>query len=204
MKIQFKGKNCFTIKSENGTQIILSPHNELKEISAKIVAISDPKKGLDKAEISGNPRVLDWPGEYEIEGVAITAIAANDLKNMRENIVFKFLIDQMRVCYLGNFNIKANDELLEKIGNVDILLIPVGGTDCINGEQAKEIIEEIDPRVIVPMQYRSENDLEQQNSLQDFLKKMGQVETEMKDVFEINKSQLPEDKTEIIALNLTK
>ena len=201
MKIQFKGKTCFTIKSENGTQIILNPHSGLKDIGAKIVTLS--RQNQENLNISGNPQILDWPGEYEIDGIAITGIAVNDQKNLQENIAFKILVDQMRVCYLGNFNIKANDEILEKIGNVDILLIPVGGKDCLSAEQAKEIIEEIDPRIIIPMQYKSEENLEQQNTLGDFLKKMGQIESEPREVFEVSKSQLPEEKTDIIVLART-
>ncbi len=203
MEIQFKGKSCFTLKNDKGTQIILDPTKELKEIAAKIVTINHGKKDEKIEGISGNPEILNWPGEYEIDGIAITGIPAHDQKELKENIIFKFVIDRIRVCHMGSFNTKASDEILDKIGNVDILIIPVGGTGCINAEKAKEIIEEVDPRIIIPMQYKNENNLDQQDTLQDFLKKMGMTEIEPTDTYTITRSQLPDDKSEVILLNRT-
>jgi len=203
MEIQFKGESCFVIKNEKSTQIILDPTTTLKNVTAQIITFSQGEKGNHLEEISGNPQILNWPGEYEIDGISITGIATNDNKNMRENIVFKLVVENIRICHLGNFNIKANNEILDKIGNVDILILPVGGQNTITAEEAKEIIEEIDPRIIIPMHYQINDEKLKKGTLQDFLKKMGQIETEAKDLYKITKNQLPDDKSEVVVLNTT-
>lgn len=203
MEIQFKGESCFTLKNDKGTQIIINPSSELKDISAKIVTISEGPNNSNIEGIGGNPQILNWPGEYEIDGIAITGIPTNDNKKIKENTVFKFLVDHIRVCHMGSFNIKATGNIIDKIGNVDILIIPVGGEDSINAEQAKEIIEEIDPRIIIPMNYQNNGDEAQKGTLQEFLKKMGNTEIQAIDSYRIARSQLPDDKSEIIALNTT-
>lgn len=203
MEIQFKGESCFTLKNDKGTQIIINPSSGLKDISAKIVTISEGPDNSNIEGIGGNPQILNWPGEYEIDGIAITGIPTNDNKKIKENTVFKFLVDQIRICHMGSFNIKATDDIIDKIGNVDILIIPVGGENSINAEQAKDIIEEIDPRIIIPMHYQNNGDEAQKGTLQEFLKKMGNTEIQSIDSYSITRAQLPEDKSEIIALNTT-
>ncbi len=203
MEIQFKGESCFTLKNEKGTQIIIDPVPELKDIAAKIVTFSQGEGNNKLDGISGNPKVFNWPGEYEIDGIAITGIPTHDNKKNIENITFKFVVDHIRICHMGNFNIKASDEILDKIGNVEILIIPVGGDHSLNAEQAKEIIEEIDPRIIIPMHYQMNGEEPKKGTLQDFLKKMGKTEIEAQDTYVIKKHHLPDDKSEIIVLNTT-
>lgn len=204
MEIQFKGHSCFTLKNENGIQIITDPYSGAKELRAEIVTISHQTPNHNNlGAVSGNPKVLDWPGEYEIEGIAITGISANDEKKLQENIIFKFIIDRIRICHLGDFNKKLTDELLDKIGNIDILIIPVGGGNSLTAEEAKEVIEEIDPRIIIPMHYLMEDQDTELKPVQDFLRKMGKGEIEAQNIFKITRSQLPEDKSEIIILEKT-
>lgn len=204
MEIQFKGHSCFTIKNDNGIQIITDPYAKAKELRGEIITISHQSPNHNNLQaVGGNPKILDWPGEYEIEGIAITGITANDEKNLQENIIFKFNIDRIKICHLGDFNRKLTDELLDKIGNIDILIIPVGGGNSLNAEQAKEIIEEIDPRIIIPMHYLSEEQDTALGTLQDFLRKMGKNEVEAQNIFKITRTQLPEDTSEIVVLEKT-
>lgn len=208
MEIKFKGHSCFTVKSESGIQVVTDPFSEsiaLKtpNLQGRIVTVSHDNENHNNVSIvKDNPTVLDWPGEYEIEGIAVAGIAANDEKTGEENIIFKFIIDRIRVCHLGDFNQKLTNDLLDKIGNVDVLFIPVGGQNSLDASKAKEIIEEIDPRIIIPMHYQLNGNNLELGTLQDFLRKMGKPEIEAKKELKITRSQLPSEESEIVVLEI--
>lgn len=203
MEIQFKGHACFLLKSENNIKIITDPWSGIKPVEAEIVTISHQAPTHNATALAtGNPHILNWPGEYEIKGIAMTGIAADDLKNKSENIIYLFFIDQIKICHLGDFNLKLTSELLDQIGNIDILLLPVGGQNALDAEKAKTVVDEIDPRIVIPMHYKMDESDLPLGTLNDFLRKMGKSGIEPKDVFKVTKSQLPAEETEIVVLNV--
>ena len=70
------------------------------------------------------------------------------------NVIFKFDIDGIIFCHLGDLGEPCSTELLEKIGKVDVLLIPIGGTYTIDAAQAYEYAQKIAPKVVIPMHYK--------------------------------------------------
>lgn len=72
-----------------------------------------------------------------------------------ENIIYIFTIDNnLTFCHLGDLGHTLNEKTVEKIGDVDILFIPVGGTFTIDADEAWQVIESIQPNIIVPMHYK--------------------------------------------------
>ena len=109
-------------------------------------------------------------------------------------------LNGVHICHLGGLGTKMIPEQLEEIGDVDILFIPVGGKDTIDAKKAKEVIEQIEPRVIIPMTYCEEDDDCGLGSVEPFLSEMGAKNIEPLDEFILKRSELPEDASKIVIL----
>jgi len=167
MEIIWHGHSFFEIKSkENKNQIKtaidpFSPEIGLKppRVEADILLIShDHSDHNYKSIISGNYFLIDIPGEYEIKGVFVKAIKSfhdkSEGKERGENLIFVIETEDLRVCHLGDFGQKElNEKQMEEIGGIDILLIPVGGVYTIGAKEALKILEQLEPKVIIPMHY---------------------------------------------------
>lgn len=165
---------------------------------ADIVTVSHEHKdhsatGSLKNDAGEPPKTLIGPGEYEIKGVTIRGIAAShDDKagaERGENTIFVIDSEGVRVAHLGDLGHKLNDDQLSEMGQVDIVLVPVGGFYTIDAERASEIITQLEPKVVIPMHYKIPGisaPFDQLLPVSDFVKKMG-VEPKNMDKFEVKK-----------------
>ena len=207
MKIKFHGNACFTINDKDFT-IVTDPHEKLAEggLSANLITVSHNDSGHNnKDAVSGDPRVFSWPGEYETGGVHLKGISSfhntKDDIEQKENTVFKIVLNGIHICHLGGLGTKLTPEQLEEISDVDILFIPVGGKETIDAKKAKEVIEQIEPRVIIPMVYCNEDNNCGLGPVQPFLSEMGAQNIEALDEFILKRSELPDDASKIVILN---
>lgn len=201
------GQSCFTIKGKKGI-VVTNPYVDdgikNEKLKADVVLVSDmppvfgeekgTKKLLSVAPASADTtvKIFDVPGEYEVSEIPVTGIEVPEQKKT----IFQFRVDDMSVCYLGNINQVIPAEMIEKIGDVDILMIPVGGSGCLDAKKAQSVIEEIEPRMVVPMCYD-----ENEGQLTAFLKNTGVI-PEAKDTLTMVKANLPQDKIEYVVLNV--
>jgi L-ascorbate metabolism protein UlaG (beta-lactamase superfamily) len=203
MEIKWHGDTCFTIKGKK-TTICIDPYadGKLKNVKADTILCTNNYDGTKKlANGSENSTLIHIPGEYEIQGAAIIAIPAytkekEEGKTSKGRIImFSLIIDNISICHLGLLGTELDDDQLSKIGNVDILMISAAGDNTLELKEAHKIIEEIEPRIIIPMNYKGDE-------IDKMLKEMGVPEMpESQDVFQINsKSSLPDDKTEFVIL----
>jgi len=109
--------------------------------------------------VGGNPRIVRGPGEYEISDVLITGVASyHDDKHGKEygrNTIYIIHIDELTICHLGDLGHTLHEEQLEEVADADILFVPIGGGRSLNATQAAEVISQVEPRIVVPMHYRS-------------------------------------------------
>ena len=154
IEITYLGRNCFRLKGRDGT-VITDPCPPdsgftLGKQTAEVVTLSrkdDP--GYSWAEgVGGSPMVLDAPGEYEIGGILVTGIATKGADGSR-NVVFVSEIDGIRVAHLGLMATAAIDDLK----NVDVLLLPVGGSNALAPNLAADLMTKIEPRIAIPMNF---------------------------------------------------
>jgi L-ascorbate metabolism protein UlaG (beta-lactamase superfamily) len=107
--------------------------------------------------IEGEPVVLDWPGEYEIKGVAVKGVQTfhDDVqgKDRGLNTAFKFTSEQIHILHLGDLGHKLTDSQVQDFGTVDILFVPVGGHYTIDSQTASQVVKQVDPFVVIPMHY---------------------------------------------------
>jgi len=183
MKIKWFGHACFRIVSENGTRIITDPYDEsvgypMPDAEADIVTTSHDHfdHNYTKA-IKGNFRHIHEPGEYDISGVKIKGIPTfhDDSEGAKRgsNVVFVFYVDGLSVCHCGDLGHKFSKEQVEELSGIDILMIPVGGTYTVDAKTAAEIVKSLNPRVTIPMHYKTEAINFTITGVEDFLELVG-------------------------------
>ena len=166
MKIQYLGHSSFMLIESTGKTIVTDPFSnigyEMPKTYADVVTLSHRHKDHSAHKsVGGNPLIIEKEGCYEIDGVKITGIKAyHDNEQGKERgsvIIYKFRMDGLEICHLGDIGQTLDLELLEQILPVNILLIPVGGRYTIDAEQAKEYVDKIMPEIVIPMHYKTKS-----------------------------------------------
>lgn len=163
MQITWLGQSCFKIQGKDVT-VITDPYAsdiglKLPRLNADIVTVSHDHHDHNNVDaVNGTPFVIDKPGEYEIKNVFVQGIPAyHDTSSGTErgnSIIYLFQIEELKIAHLGDLGAKLTDEQLEKLEGVDIIFIPVGGTFTIDGKQAAEVVNQLEPRIAIPMHYK--------------------------------------------------
>jgi len=200
MDISWLGHSCFRIKGSDAI-VITDPYSpslgySLGKPTARIVTISHQHSGHSYVQgIGGEPRLVIRPGEYEISNVLIIGIATfHDADRGRErggNTIYFMEIDEISVCHLGDLGHVPTAEQVEEIGNVDVLLLPVGGVSTINAPMAAEVVRQLKPKVVIPMHYKTSALSWELEPLGQFLQEMGVKEINSQSKLSFTKSSLP-------------
>jgi len=200
MDISWLGHSCFRIKGSHAT-VITDPYSpslgySLGKPTARIVTVSHQHSGHSYVQgISGEPRLVIRPGEYEISDVLIIGIAtfhdADRGRQRGENTIYLMEVDEILVCHLGDLGHVLTAEQVEEIGNVDVLLLPVGGVSTINAPMAAEVVRQLEPKAIVPMHYKTSALSRELEPVERFLKEMGVKQVEPQPKLSLTKSSLP-------------
>jgi len=214
MKIAWYGQSCFKflVKTNNGEKITILIDPFSKEIglnpprgAADIVIVShDHYDHNNVKSISGEPFIIEGPGEYDVKKVFIRGIYSfhdnSEGKERGVNTISIIEAEEIKVCHLGDLGQKElSDKQLEKIGEIDILMIPVGGIYTINGNEAVKIINQIEPKVVIPMHYKIPGLKVKLNSVDKFLEEIGR-EKETLEEFSIQKKDLTEEEMKIVIM----
>jgi len=201
MKIQWLGHSSFLLEESTGTTIITDPHyNSFPDISADAVTISHLHKGhSNTAGVSGNPTILNRIGAFEIPGVHISSALSSHGEDRGKNLIFMFRIDGVDICHLGDIGERCNINLTEVIGEVDVLMVPVGGQYTIDAEQAKEYVDKLMPDIVIPMHYRESQESEL-DSVNEFLSYFDEdaIEYVEGDTIEVDRAQFDGECTKVV------
>ncbi len=200
MEITWLGYSCFRLKGKNST-VITDPYPpdlgySMDKASADIITISHnhPNHSYVQA-VSGTPRHIFRPGEYEIGGVLIIGISSyHDDENgaaLGKNNVYVIEVDDVTVCHLGDLGHPLSAGQIEELGNIDVLLVPVGGTDTIGASQAAALVRSIEPKIVIPMHYKTLTLNKELETADKFLKEMGLNEVVPQPKIQVAKSTLP-------------
>lgn len=213
MEITWFGHSCFKLNERGAATVITDPYDAQAtghvplSISGEIVTISHNKPGHNHvAAIKGEPFVISGPGEYEIGGVFVTGIQTNGHSDSfdptERNTMYIYDFDGVKVAHLGGTNRVPNQSEVEELGNVHILLIPIGGTSTLNAVQAAEMVNLIEPNIVIPMHYMTESSIIKLDPLNKFLKEMGLSNIEPVDSYKVtNPRNLPEE-TQVVVLEV--
>lgn len=210
MEIVWYGHSCFRLKTR-GAIVVTDPCGKgvgytIPRMRADIVTISYDHPDYNNCSlVQGEPRVINGPGEYEVRGVFVTGIGT-PLKKVKgperpRNTLYLFSFDDLTVCHLGSLDHVPSQGQLQSLSDVDILLIPVGAMTTLNANGAAEMIGLLEPKIVVPMHYKTKAVQAKLEPVSRFLKEMGLPETSSpRDSLDIDKSGLPSE-TQVVVLN---
>ncbi len=200
MEIIWLGHSCFKLKGKQAT-VITDPYSpnlgySLGKQTASIVTVSHQHPGHSFSDgISGNPKLVTGPGEYEISNVLIIGVATFHDENRGgtrgKNTIYLIEMDEILICHLGDLGHVLTDKQVEELGSVDVLLIPVGGVSTINAPVATEIVRQLEPKIVIPMHYKTLAINRELEPLDRFLKEIGAHDISSQSKLTLTKSSLP-------------
>lgn len=212
VEIAYLGHSCFRIKGRTAA-IVCDPYDsyvgfKMPKVEGEIVTVSHGHRDHSFIEgVKGEPFVISEPGEYEIKEVEILGFStSHDEESGSErggNVVYHFKIDNLGIVHLGDLGHKLSPERVEALNEVDVLLVPVGGVYTIDAAGAHEVIDQIEPKIVIPMHFKTKkHDAEvfgKVEGLEVFLKEMGEEKIDPEKKLRIkSRADLPEERKIVV------
>ena len=205
MVISYAGGECFKVSKGDLTLSFNPPAKESKLASAKfgadiaLVSLDHPDfNGSENAAFGERqPFVIEGPGEYEIKDVAVRGFAtpATYDKKQTINTVYSVALEGMNLCFLGALsNAELPASAKSELDDIDVLFLPVGGSDVLGHAAAYKLAVQLEPKVIIPMHYDAA-------SLKAFLKEAGAEGTKPEEKLTIKKKDLDGKEAEVVVLS---
>lgn len=212
MNIYWLGHSCFLIKNSIGKRILTDPFDiDIGYIPYKgnvdVVTMSHLHFDHSCTKYFDNStRIINKLGTYELDYCKITSFPSfhDNCGGIKrgQNIIFKYNIDGFNLCHLGDLGHPLSSDIIKAIGYIDVLFIPVGDNFTISLDNAKKVIEEISPRYIVPMHYKSQDLNFTLEGVDKFLLKMKKYKKMNSSVLSLDSKSLPSEST-IVILDLS-
>ncbi len=214
VEITWLGHSCFRLRDRAAT-VVTDPYGKdmgliLPRVRADIVTVSHDADDHNFIRgVKGDFQVLSGPGEYEVSAVFVTGLelrgerkAKKDAVLQPRNTVFLFEFDDLTVCHLGDLEIVPTQAQVEEaLGEVDVLLIPVGGGESLNASQASEVVSLLEPHIVIPMHYRVPGVESKLDPVNKFLKEMGLDKVPPQEALKVSRGGLPEE-TQVVLIEL--
>ena len=163
MDITYLGHSSFKIKGKT-TSLVTDPFDssvgfKYPKVSADIITVShDHGDHNNTDQVTGARKIISGPGEYEIAGVSIVGFKTfhDDKKGKLrgKNTVYMIEIDGFRLVHMGDLGHKLSQRIIEMLGDVDVVMIPVGGEYTIDHGKAVSVVQDIQPSIVIPMHYQ--------------------------------------------------
>lgn len=208
MDITWYGHSCFRITERNWITVVTDPFSEqiglpAPRLKGDVVTISHHEPGHNNIEaVKGNPRIIEGAGEYEIGGLFVMGIPMHFVEGdmARPNIAYLFEYDNLTVLHLGDLAHVPDQSTIESLGEVNVLLLPVGGGNSLRASQAAEVVALVEPHFIVPMHYALPGLRVELDPLDKFLKEMGVGKVQEAETLKVTTGELPEQPQVVVLL----
>ena len=202
MDIISLGHSSFKLKGKTVT-LVTDPFNSVstglkfpKHTACDIVTVSHTHEDHnDVSQLEGDPFVVQGAGEYDIKGVDIIGFTTEHGGDQPvKNTVYRIEMEDLNIVHLGDAGRVLTAAEIDVLDGVDILFVPVGGTYTIDSVQARKIIAEIEPKIVIPMHYdRPGIAIKDLASVSAFLKEMEKEQVVAQPKLSISKGKLPEE-----------
>src|SRR3989344_7138023 len=195
MDIKYLGHSSFFIRISppaGGAKLVTDPFDpktvglKFPKTEADIVTVSHQHADHSNSKaVEGSPLIIKLPGEFERKGLRVFGFQTyHDKQNgaeRGENIAYKYEGDGVSVLHCGDLGLVWDDSFVDQLGEIDVILVPVGGFYTIDSSEAVELVKKIEPSIVIPMHY-NHSKLNQQafgklSGVDEFLKKMGAENT---------------------------
>ena len=210
MEITWYGHSCFRLTERGMASVVTDPYNSEAigysplKLKGDVVTVSHNSPGHNYVEaVSNHTYTLFGPGEYEIGGVFIIGAAMFDktAEEPQRNVVYVMDFGGITVAHLGDLDHIPNQSQVDALGEIDVVLIPVGAGQGLHASQAAEVISLLEPSVVIPMHYQTEHSTLELEGVERFLKEMGVTTPIEEETLKISRSSLPEQ-TQIVLLSV--
>jgi L-ascorbate metabolism protein UlaG (beta-lactamase superfamily) len=214
MDITWFGHSCFRLRDRAAT-VVTDPYGKdigllLPRVRADLVTVSHDADDHNCVKgVKSGFKALTGPGEYEVSGVFVTGLELRGEKKKGKepaerprNTVFLFEFEDLTVCHLGDLDhVPTQAQVEDTLGEVDVLLIPVGGGESLNAAQASEVVSLLEPHIVIPMHYKVKDLTLKLDPVSKFLKEMGLDNVATQETLKVSHSGLPEE-TQVVLLEL--
>lgn len=220
MEITYLGHSSFKLKSKDGLILVIDPFDPNlvglpfpKDVADILVISHDHPDHNFRQAITGPVKrnetfVIENEGEYEIGGVEISSIKTYHDKvegaEKGKNLLTEIRMDGMTACHLGDLGHKLTESQIERLGSVDVLMVPVGDGYTLDLDSVFDMINDIQPSLVIPMHFKVDGmkeGFEKLLPLQSFLDKSKYpLNGEPTHKLKVDDSSLPED-TQVVLMN---
>lgn len=210
MRITWYGHSMFKIEASNGFTIVTDPFDssvgyDIPDLSADIVTVSHNHHDHNNTDaVDIKQRIINKAGNFNVNGIDIKGIKSfhDNSKGAKRgnNIIFKYSIDGFDVCHLGDLGHMLSTDDIKDLGNVDVLMIPVGGYYTMDANTSFKVVNAINPKIILPMHYKTDRVSMPILEPHDFIKMFKNVKTFDKNYLEIQKENV-KDNLNVYLLN---
>jgi len=203
LQIRWHGHSCFEITNE--VTLVTDPHDgksigiHAPSVTGDIVLVSHDHydhNSVKSVEKDGSKIVTDTRkrniSNVEIKGIETFHDECRGDKR-GSNIIYKFTMDDITFCHMGDLGHDLDEDTVQKIANVDILFIPIGGTFTLDAKQAWIIIKKVKPRITVPMHYKIGGLSLPITGIEPFLEESKYEILKVGNEIDIEKEDLPEE-----------
>ena len=211
LTLKYYGHAMWSLFTES-FHIILDPFADIGyempvELKADIVISSHEHFDHNNFKLIMPPfQKISQIGTYQLKDCKIKMIEAThgrlNEKNLGDTFLIHITYNKTTFLHCGDLGAVLNDDLLKEIGDIDILFVPVGGQYTINAAQAKEVIEQLSPKFVFPMHYKTpKSSIDIIDTIEPFAVLYPDMETITSNIFEISIDDLNKQKQRIVKLN---
>lgn len=186
MIIRWLGHSCFYCEGE-GASLLTDPFDQevgyaLPGVEVDVVTVSHEHYDHNAVGLlPGHPEVIRGPGSHRFKSLKIKGIPVfhDEVRGAKrgENTIFTWEMEGIHLCHLGDLGHLLDETALKAIGKVDILMVPVGGVYTIDASGARDVVAQLQPRLVIPMHYSTPHLSFDLDPLKDFtssFEKVGQ------------------------------
>lgn len=210
MNIFWHGHSCIRIETDTRigpVSLITDPFDGEtgvrfpKNLTPDIVVLSHQEKKRFPMDFENKPFLINDPGEYEVKGVFVSGIAvANPDKDHPHGVMYRLVIEGMSIGFLGGLDRVPTDQEVAALEDVDVLVLPVGGSGMLTPQQAMETITRIEPRMVIPVGHYIEGMKTESAHVDTFCQAMGACKRQNVNKLKLQKKDLPADETIIMVI----
>ncbi|PID51730.1 MAG: hypothetical protein CR954_00300 [Candidatus Moraniibacteriota bacterium] len=219
MHITYHGLSCIKIiaktagRGSDDVTMLFAPYDPKCGLrppqgNADIVLIphTDPQFN-NPSVVRGNPIIIDRPGEYAVQGINIVGrdVSADIYGGEKRGntIVFVLDIEDMKVVYLAGIGVEPHADIIDLIGNPDIVFLPVGDSDGIDGKTAETLARKIEAKIIIPIQYKTKKcTVKTLKDTGDFCSQIGNCPKKSEEKFIVKKADIENTVMEVVSLQV--
>jgi L-ascorbate metabolism protein UlaG (beta-lactamase superfamily) len=211
MKVKWLGHACFLITSKDGLKVLTDPYAvggginyaPIKETADIVLVSHGHDDHSNVSAVQGKPEVIKGDGIKTIKGIQFKGVTAYHDEaqggQRGSNTIFCFTLDGIKLCHLGDLGHILSPDQVNEIDAVDILFIPVGGFFTIDAPAASRVCDQLKPKVVIPMHFKTSKCAYPIAGVEDFIKGKKNVKRVEDSEVDFEQEKLPAT-TEIVLL----